>query len=160
MWSSFPVSVMVRTFRPAARETRGAAAPPHFGAAEDGWQEGAAVIARAARRSAQRYESRQAVIDAAERSRYLSLVPPRGSMYAFLGVNTKLIPQFDDEAFALELLEQQHVLIAPGSSFNTEYRDHFRITTLPLNDQLTEVFARMETVLDQLAARDNRLEIA
>jgi alanine-synthesizing transaminase len=81
-------------------------------------------------------------------------------MYAFIGVNTKLIPDFDDEAFALELLEQQHVLIAPGSSFNTSYRDHFRITTLPTGDQLANVFERLETVLEQLAVRRSKLEIA
>ena len=106
------------------------------------------------------YESRQAVIDGAQHSRFLSLVAPRGSMYAFLGVNTKLIPGFDDEAFALELLEQQHILIAPGSSFNTSYRDHFRITNLPTSDQLADVFNRIETVLEQIAARPSKLEIA
>jgi len=106
------------------------------------------------------YESRQSIIDAVARSRYLSLVAPRGSMYAFIGVDTGLLPGFDDEAFALELLEQQHVLIAPGSSFNTRYRDHFRITNLPDSDQLADVFARIETVLDQLAANGTHLEIA
>lgn len=106
------------------------------------------------------YESRQSVIDAAAASRYLTLVAPRGAMYAFLGVDTALLPDFDDEAFALELLEQQHVLIAPGSSFNTEYRDHFRITTLPDSDQLSAVFRRIETVLEQLAVGGPRLEIA
>jgi len=106
------------------------------------------------------YESRGAIIEGASRSRFLSLVAPRGSMYAFLGVDTNLLPGFDDEAFALELLEQQHVLIAPGSSFNTNYRDHFRITTLPARDQLADVFNRIETVLEQLAASSHRLEIA
>ncbi len=81
-------------------------------------------------------------------------------MYAFIGVNTSMIPGFDDETFALELLEQQHVLIAPGSSFNTEYRDHFRITTLPTPDQLDDVFTRIDTVLEQRAARGGRLEVA
>jgi alanine-synthesizing transaminase len=106
------------------------------------------------------YESRQSIIEGVGRSRFLSLVPPRGAMYAFIGVATDLIPGFHDEAFALELLEQQHVLIAPGSSFNTRYRDHFRITTRPDPDQLVEVFGRIETVLEQLAARGHRLEIA
>jgi len=106
------------------------------------------------------YESRKAVIDAVSRSRFLNLVAPRGSMYAFIGVDLKKIPAFDDEAFALELLEQQHVLVAPGSSFNTGYRDHFRITTLPDENQLKGVFARVETVLEQMSERKTRLEIA
>jgi alanine-synthesizing transaminase len=106
------------------------------------------------------YESRQSIIDSVAASRYLSLVAPRGSMYAFIAVNTELLPGFDDEAFALELLEQQHVLVAPGSSFNTSYRDHFRITNLPDGDQLTDVFKRIERVLDHLASRDPHLEIA
>lgn len=105
------------------------------------------------------YQSRQAIIDAVARSRFLKLQAPRGSMYAFIGVDRKLIPDFDDEAFATELLEQQHVLVAPGSSFNTTYRDHFRITTLPDEDQLTDIFARMEAVLESLAARNRKLEI-
>ena len=99
------------------------------------------------------YESRRAIIEATERSRFLSLVAPRGSMYAFIGVNRDLLPGFDDEAFALELLEQQHVLIAPGSSFNTDYRDHFRITNLPDEEQLADVFARIGEVLEQHSSR-------
>jgi alanine-synthesizing transaminase len=60
----------------------------------------------------------------------------------------------------MELLEQQHVLIAPGSSFNTPYRDHFRITTLPEEARLAEVFQRNEHVLEQIADRPPRLETA
>jgi alanine-synthesizing transaminase len=90
----------------------------------------------------------------------LSLVAPRGSMYAFIGVDKQKLPDFDDETFAMELLEQQHVLIAPGSSFNTPYRDHFRITTLPEEARLAEVFQRIEHVLEQLADRPPRLETA
>ena len=105
------------------------------------------------------YESRQAIIDAVAESRYLHLVKPRGSMYAFIGVDRKQLPDFEDEAFALELLEQQHVLVAPGSSFNTPYHDHFRITTLPDKDQLAHVFERMETVLESMAGRKERLEV-
>ncbi len=106
------------------------------------------------------YESRQAVIDGVAASKYLNAVTPMGSMYAFLGVNTEAMPQFDDEAFALELLEQQHVLVAPGSSFNTSYRDHFRITTLPDKEMFAAVFERMEEVLGYMANRPPKLESA
>ena len=49
-------------------------------------------------------------------------------MYAFVRVKTDELPDFDDQAFALDLLEQKHVLLAPGTSFNVPYRDHFRTT--------------------------------
>jgi len=104
------------------------------------------------------YDSRQAVIDAVAASPYLDVVTPMGSMYAFVGVNTDVLPEFDDESFALELLEQQHVLVAPGSSFNTPYRDHFRITTLPDEETLAQVFERMDEVLAQMANRPPKLE--
>ena len=47
----------------------------------------------------------------------------------------------------MELLETRHVLVAPGSSFNVDYRDHFRITILPQAKIIDEVFRRMEKVL-------------
>ena len=106
------------------------------------------------------YQSRQAIIESVAKSRYLHVVPPRGSMYAFVGVDRKKIPDFDDELFAMELLEQQHVLIAPGSSFNTPYRDHFRVTSLPDESRLGEVFQRIEQVLEHLADRPPKLESA
>jgi len=97
------------------------------------------------------YQSRQAIVDGVARSRYLELQPPEGAMYAFPGVNTELVPNFHDQRFALELLEKKHVLIAPGSSFNVPYRNHFRITTLPDERQIEAVFGRMEEVLELLA---------
>jgi alanine-synthesizing transaminase len=99
------------------------------------------------------YESRQAVIDGVNSSEFLTLIPPRGSMYAFIGVDTQKLPNFDDEDFAMELLEKKHVLVAPGSSFNTNYRSHFRITTLPDKELLQEVFSRIEDVLNQISER-------
>ena len=59
--------------------------------------------------------------------------------------------KLDDQAFALELLENKHVLVAPGSSFNTTYTDHFRITTLPDTDTLDTVFDRIDELLAQHA---------
>lgn len=106
------------------------------------------------------YQSRQAVIEAVAASPYLHLIAPQGSMYAFIGVDMEVQPGFDDEAFAMELLERQHVLIAPGSSFNSGYRSHFRISILPDEDQLKDVFERVDTVLDDLANRPKKLEIA
>jgi len=97
------------------------------------------------------YQSRQAVIEGVRRSEFLTLHPPDGAMYAFVGVDQQKLPAFHDRRFALELLEKKHVLIAPGSSFNVPYRNHFRITTLPDEGQIEMVFQRMEDVLSQMA---------
>jgi alanine-synthesizing transaminase len=98
------------------------------------------------------YESRKAIIEGVARSKYLNLTPPRGAMYAFIGVQTEHLPEFDDQQFALDLLEHKHVLVAPGSSFNVPYRTHFRVTNLPDPGVLAEVFARVEELLDNYAA--------
>ena len=97
------------------------------------------------------FESRQAVIDGVEKSRFLSMQQPDGAMYGFPGVNTDLIPGFDDRQFAMQLLEQKHILVTPGSSFNVPYRNHFRLTTLPLPHKVEQVFAQMEEVLESMA---------
>ncbi len=102
------------------------------------------------------HATRAAVLEAVGRSRYLSVVPPRGAMYAFVRVHADRLPggvkKFDDQAFALDLLERKHVLVAPGSSFNVPYRDHFRVTLLPDAEQMADVFARIESLLDEYAA--------
>ena len=93
------------------------------------------------------HESRATILAAVQRSRFLTLAPPQGSMYAFVGVNPMVLPDFDDQQFALDLLEQKHVLVAPGVSFNVPYRNHFRITNLPDAATLREVFTRIEELL-------------
>jgi alanine-synthesizing transaminase len=94
------------------------------------------------------YQSRQAIIDGVARSNHLQLTAPRGAMYAFVRVGGERLTDFDDQAFAMSLLENRHVLVAPGVSFNTPYRDHFRITNLPDPDTLGNVFGRIEEELD------------
>jgi alanine-synthesizing transaminase len=59
---------------------------------------------------------------------------------------------FDDHAFALQLMEEEGVLVVPGSSFNVPYRNHFRVTLLPEAPVLREVFARIDRVLSRRAA--------
>jgi alanine-synthesizing transaminase len=98
------------------------------------------------------HESRAAVLAATGASGYLRLAPPGGAMYAFVGVDPQGLPQFDDQQFALDLLEQKHVLVAPGVSFNVPYRNHFRITNLPDAATLKEVFARIEELLASYAS--------
>ena len=95
------------------------------------------------------YHSRQTVVDRVAASDYLSVQKPMGAMYAFVRLDPRFEGVLDDQTFALELLEKYHVLVAPGSSFNTLYTDHFRITLLPDTDMLSVVFDRLETCLSQ-----------
>jgi alanine-synthesizing transaminase len=98
------------------------------------------------------FESRAALLQAIGRSRHLSVTPPGGAMYAFVRVNTEGLPDFDDESFALDLLEKKGVLVAPGSSFNVPYRNHFRVTLLPDPKQITRVIGVIDELLDEYAA--------
>ena len=98
------------------------------------------------------HESRAAILAAVQRSRYLTLAPPGGAMYAFVGVNPLVLPDFDDRKFSFDLLEQKHVLVAPGVSFNVPYGTHFRITNLPDAATLREVFTRIEELLGDYAS--------
>jgi alanine-synthesizing transaminase len=105
------------------------------------------------------YESRQAILDAVARSKYLKLARPMGALYAFVEVSSDALPNFDDQAFALELLEKKHVLVAPGVSFNVPYRNAFRITNLPEPHVLATVFSRIDELLDAQAAEGPALKV-
>ena len=94
------------------------------------------------------YESRRVIVESIAASEYLSLNLPRGAMYAFPGIDLAKLPDFDDQSFALDLLEQKHVLVAPGVSFNVSYRNHFRITNLPDSATLKIVFQRIDELLN------------
>ena len=70
------------------------------------------------------------------------------------------IPDFDDESFALRLLEEESVLVVPGSSFNVPRSRHFRLTLLPPPAQLREVFVRIERVLSRMAQEQSNAAVA
>ena len=97
------------------------------------------------------HEARQAILEGVTASHYLDLVTPGGALYAFPRVRSDRITDFNDNAFALRLLEEESVLIVPGSSFNVPNSRHMRLTLLPQPAQLREVFMRMERVLDRMA---------
>ena len=102
------------------------------------------------------HEARQAVLDGVAASAFLDVVAPAGALYAFPQVRADRMPVFDDEAFALRLLEEEQVLVVPGTSFNVPSSRHLRLTLLPQPVQLREVFVRMERVLTRMAAEQPR----
>ncbi|AXK72845.1 aminotransferase class I/II-fold pyridoxal phosphate-dependent enzyme [Lysobacter sp. TY2-98] len=108
------------------------------------------------------YEARRAVDESIAASRHLRMATPAGALYGFPQVVGDAAIDFDDQAFALEMLESEGVLIVPGTSFNMRDRDHFRVTLLPEPDQLREVFARIDRVLERRAqaANASRVQVA
>ena len=106
------------------------------------------------------YESRQAVIDGCAASEHLSVVAPMGALYAFPQVVGPAAEDFDDQAFALELLETEDVLVVPGSGFNVPGSRHFRVTLLPEAGLVREVFARIDRALGKHAARARARHVA
>jgi alanine-synthesizing transaminase len=99
------------------------------------------------------YESRKALMDGIARSRYLQCAKPMGAIYAFPGVDTHVIPDFDDQQFAMTMLEREHTLIVPGSSFNVRYRNHLRMTLLPEAATIRKVISAMDAVLAEMAGQ-------
>jgi len=106
------------------------------------------------------YESRRAVVRACAESEHLQLVLPQGALYAFPAVVGDAASAFDDHAFALELLEAEGVLVVPGSSFNVQYRNHFRVTLLPEAATMGEVFRRIDSLLERYAQARRQQDIA
>jgi alanine-synthesizing transaminase len=113
--------------------------------------EGPDTITALVRPGGRLHDSREAVRLAVAKSEFLDTPASAGALYAFPGVDPELIPGFDDHAFALSLLEREHLLLVPGSSFNVPYRNRFRVTFLPAAAVLTEHFERIERELGRLA---------
>jgi alanine-synthesizing transaminase len=122
--------------------------------------EGPSAIAGLTEPGGRLHSAREVICSAIARSDFLDVVAPRGALYAFPGVDASRLADFDDEAFALNLLEHENVLLVPGSSFNIAERNRFRVTLLPEPAVLEDVFVRIERELVRTAeapARNRRV---
>ena len=72
---------------------------------------------------------------------YLSLYRPRGTFYAFPGIAKT---GMEDKAFCAYLLEQAHIMVAPGCVFGAAGIGHFRIACTVSQSKLAEARDRME----------------
>jgi alanine-synthesizing transaminase len=122
--------------------------------------EGISTIAELTTEKGRLYESRRVVVEACANSKHLSLVAPQGALYGFVGVTGAVSEHFNDHQFAYDLMEQESVLVVPGSSFNVPYKNYFLITLLPEADTLREVFVRIERLLERYAGENAQREVA
>src|SRR5690554_5148720 len=77
----------------------------------------------------------------------VSCVKPKSALYMFVRLDPEIYPIEDDEAFALDLLRKEKVLVVQGSAFNWPQQDHFRIVFLPNPDDLREAIGRIGNYL-------------
>ena len=77
----------------------------------------------------------------------VSCVKPQAALYLFPRLDPKMYPIADDQAFALEMLKEEKVLVVQGSGFNWHDPNHFRMVFLPTEDDLTEAVGRLERFL-------------
>jgi alanine-synthesizing transaminase len=92
-------------------------------------------------------EQRDAAVTALRAIPGVSCVQPKGALYVFPKLDRERYPIRDDQAFVLELLRAQHVLLVQGTGFNWPDPDHLRIVTLPRVDELTDAIGRLGAFL-------------
>ena len=78
----------------------------------------------------------------------VSAVKPKAAFYIFPKLDIKKFNILNDEKFAIDFLREKKVLIVPGSGFNWESPNHFRVVYLP---QLSVLEKSMEGLKDFLS---------
>jgi alanine-synthesizing transaminase len=78
----------------------------------------------------------------------VTCVKPKAALYLFPRLDPATYPIDDDQQFALELLEEEKVLVVQGTGFNWKAPDHLRLVFLPNTDDLTEAIGRIARFLD------------
>ena len=82
------------------------------------------------------YEQRNRAWELINQIPGVSCVKPMGALYMFPKIDLNRYNIKDDQKMILDLLLQEKVLLVQGTAFNWPYPDHFRIVTLPREDDL------------------------
>jgi alanine-synthesizing transaminase len=77
----------------------------------------------------------------------ITCVKPKGAFYLFPKIDVKKYGIEDDQAFVLDFLREQHVLLVQGSGFNWQQPDHFRIVYLPEVGELSRTMDKLALFL-------------
>ena len=94
------------------------------------------------------YEQREATVRELARIDSISFVKNSAAFYVFPRLDTKKLGITNDKQFAKDLLYATNILIVPGSGFEWEAPDHFRIVMLPEKEILSDAASRMGEFLD------------
>ena len=105
------------------------------------------------------YEQRNLAYDLLTAIPGVSCVKPKGALYLFPKLDPKVYPIEDDQAFILELLKAEKVLLVQGSGFNWPNTDHFRVVFLPHREELIEAISRLARFLEGYRRRHGKDKI-
>lgn len=92
-------------------------------------------------------EQRDTAVNELRKIPGVSVVAPRGALYAFPRLDPEVYPIKDDQRFVLDLLMSEKILLTQGTGFNWPDPDHLRIVTLPWSRDLAEAIQRMGNFL-------------
>ena len=84
------------------------------------------------------YEQREAVAKELQKIDGLSFVKNSSAFYIFPRLDAKKFRITDDKKFAEDLLNATDILLVPGSGFDWQQPDHFRVVYLPRIEILKE----------------------
>lgn len=93
------------------------------------------------------YDQRECVYEALNSIPGISAKKPKAAFYIFPKIDTKKFNITDDVQFALDLLQEQKILIVQGTGFNWIKPDHFRVVYLPRTRVLTEACEKLDLFL-------------
>ena len=94
------------------------------------------------------YEQREAAVSELEKIPGLSFVKNNSAFYLFPKLDVRKFHITDDRKFARDLLHATNILLVPGSGFDWQEPDHFRIVMLPQAQVLRDAVRRMGEFLD------------
>ena len=95
------------------------------------------------------YEQREATLRAIDKIEGLTCERNDAAFYVFPRIDLKQFPITDDRDFLLDMLHETHVLMVPGSGFEWDTPDHFRVVMLPRPEEITEAFGRIKDFFDR-----------
>lgn len=94
------------------------------------------------------YEQREVTVNELSKIPTLSFVKNKAAFYIFPKLDCKKLNIKDDKKFARDLLHATHILIVPGSGFEWQEPDHFRIVMLPETKILKSAIQSLGEFLD------------
>ena len=104
------------------------------------------------------FEQREAAVNALRKIDGLSFVKNNSAFYLFAKIDTKKFNVTDDRKFARDLLHATNILVVPGSGFDYESPNHFRIVMLPEADVLKDAMARIGSFLNSYKQKQHESE--